>query len=455
MQDRREKYRELRERYPEFIYHGYTLEKKANGLRLTYDFEIPGLCRFRPQAQFPDRPFISLSGLDDTLLDTLAFHIGLIELVSYWKATCSPRIIIKPYRLDAPALRWWRYLYFQGQGEFFYLNGLQPDPDDFVELICDAERNLSNPVDFEGRGTLVPIGGGKDSVVSLELLRKYGAQLRPLIMNPRGATLNSAAAAGFGEDDCLVIRRTIDPELLRLNAEGFLNGHTPFSAMLAFYSLLAAVLSGHQSIALSNEASANEATIPGTGINHQYSKSFEFETNFRQYTEQYIVRGIDYFSFLRPLHELQIARLFSRYPQYFPVFRSCNAGSKTDSWCGACAKCLFAYIILSPYLDTAQLTGIFGRDLLDDPQLQSYFDELCGYSDNKPFECIGTVEEVRLALELTAVRRDPPPRLLQHFLHHPAYETLSSATAERIIHGLDPDHHLSAGLSGFLKNELL
>ena len=92
--------------------------------------------------------------------------------------------------------------------------------------------------------------------------------------------------------------------------------------------------------------------------------------------------------------------MFARYPQYFPVFKSCNAGSKEDKWCCNCSKCLFAYIILSPFIDDDTMIGIFGEDLLEKAGLQRYFDELCGIAPNKPFECVGTVDEVNKALRM-------------------------------------------------------
>ena len=266
---------------------------------------------------------------------------------------------------------------------------------------------------------LVPIGGGKDSVVTLELLSAKGRDgVVPLIMNPRGATVGCIEAAGYTMDDVLVLHRSIDPLLLRLNSEGCLNGHTPFSAMLAFYTLLASQLSGIGSIALSNESSANESTVVGTTVNHQYSKSIEFENDFRQYVAEYVPTGANYFSFLRPLSELQIAMLFGKMEKYHDVFRSCNAGSKTDVWCGQCAKCLFAYIILSPFVAPARLNAIFGKAMLDDMGLKPLLDQLLGLTESKPFECVGTIGEVHTALNM-ALRRwygDRRPALLQDYV---------------------------------------
>ena len=153
-------------------------------------------------------------------------------------------------------------------------------------------------------------------------------------------------------------------------------------------------------VALSNESSANEPTIPGTEINHQYSKSLEFEEDFRAYVKANMNDINHYYSYLRPYCELEIAEFFSQYPRYFPVFKSCNAGSKTDVWCCNCPKCLFAYIILSPFIDDQTMIGIFGEDLLNKESLTTYFDELTGIADVKPFECVGTIDEVNQALSM-------------------------------------------------------
>ena len=194
--------------------------------------------------------------------------------------------------------------------------------------------------------------------------------------------------------------------------EGFLNGHTPFSAMLSFYSLLVSYGTNTREVALSNESSANEPTIPGTKINHQYSKTLEYEEDFRYYVKTFLNDSNHYYSYLRPYTELQIAEMFAQHPQYFPVFKSCNAGSKENKWCCNCSKCLFAYIILSPFIDNDTMVSIFGEDLLDKPEMEQYFDELRGVAPNKPFECVGTIDEVNKALEMIREsRRDKKPFL--------------------------------------------
>lgn len=403
-----EKFQQLREKYPVFTYYGYEYQRVGNQIDMVFDFRLGDDIRFAPQMHLqPGRHAAALCDLQ--LLDGLIFHIGMIELISYWKCACAPTVHIRGHKLSDSQQQWWKKLYWKGLGEFFYQNGISSSLTDFLHFSFDEN---AQPIDHfhyqkvaDSDAVIVPIGGGKDSVVTLEQLRKT-RKIVPFIINPRGATLECARIAGFPElEDIVVLRRQIAPKLLELNKEGFLNGHTPFSAMLAFYSLLVSAVTGVRDVALSNESSANEPTIPGTEINHQYSKSVEFEEDFRDYVKSNIADINHYYSHLRPYCELEIAQFFAQYPQYFEVFKSCNAGSKTDIWCCNCPKCLFAYIILSPFIDDATMIHIFGEDLLNKPSLQQYFDELSGIAEVKPFECVGTVDEVNRALEMISVSR--------------------------------------------------
>ena len=348
------------------------------------------------------------------MLESLAFHIGMAESISYWKLACPEVVEVKPFALKKCQMAWWRDLYYNGLGEFRYLNGIDCPKQDFLRFESDTDRDFV-PVDLPLlEQTLVPVGGGKDSVVTLELLRA-AMPVIPVILNPRGATVSCVEAAGSSLEETAVINRTLDPTMLRLNQEGFLNGHTPFSALLAFITLLVGFGTQSKYISLSNESSANESTVPDTDINHQYSKSIAFERDFRDYVAQHLNDEIQYFSFLRPLNEMQIASLFSRFEAYHEVFRSCNAGSKTDSWCGKCPKCLFTWLILSPFIPQSRLRTIFGKDLLADPDLQPVFEELNGTAPVKPFECVGTVEEVRACMEAIQGNRLKVDEILHRF----------------------------------------
>ena len=381
---------------------------------MTFHFSLDDRYYFHPTLTLPSRTFYSWETVPREELETLAFHIGMVEMVSYWKLACPKTVVVKPFDLKLCQKKWWRHLFYNGLGEFRYLNGIQCSEKDFLHIESGTDRDFKSITRPVVEKTLIPVGGGKDSVVTLELLRKEIPAI-PLILNPRGATVNCVEAAGYSLDEVAVINRTLDPTMLQLNNEGFLNGHTPFSALLAFLTLLVSVGTGAHYIALSNESSANESTVPGTDINHQYSKSIAFERDFRDYVRQFLSEEIQYFSFLRPLNEMQIASLFSQCEAYHKVFRSCNAGSKTDSWCGKCPKCLFTWIILSPFISRKRLTELFGKDLWADPELKPIFEELNGTAEVKPFECVGTVEEVRACVEAMEGNRANVEAILRRF----------------------------------------
>ena len=436
----------LRKEFSTFTFEKQTVSRENGTLSLAFDFNLDDRYHFRPTLEILARPFFDWESISEEVLQVLAFQIGMTELVSYWKIACPKRVVVKPFALTESQKRFWRKLYYNGLGEFLYLNGITVLEEELMEIeapmlpmsflrgMCEGLESMGGRFKEQ---TLVPIGGGKDSVVTLECLRREMPVI-PMIVNPRGATLNCVKTAGYNEDEFIVINRTLDPTMLQLNAKGYLNGHTPFSALLAFISILVAFGSRSKYIALSNENSANESTVPGTNINHQYSKSIEFESDFREYIAENISKEVQYFSFLRPLSELQIAKLFSQCEDYHPVFRSCNAGSKTDSWCGHCPKCLFTWIILSPFLSKEKLVAIFGKDLMADETLRPIFEELNGTAPVKPFECVGTVEEVRACINATAEVPEPA----------------EGPTVDEILHRFNENHFLPPQFEQILKNRL-
>lgn len=396
------KFDALRKKYPIFYYKDFSVIYSNDEVKIKYFFEIENLSIFEPEWIFKLNPAVMP---DKELVEHLAFSLGMVELISYWKAACPPIVKVIPFGLDDDMKRWWKVLYFGGLGEFFYKNSITTDIDSFMSINANTPVKANVKSSSAPRGTLIPVGGGKDSSVTMQILKDMTDNLC-YIINPRGATLETANAAGFKDDSIVTAKRTIDKKLIELNAKGFLNGHTPFSAIVAFSSLIAAHLNGKKYIALSNESSANESTVPDSDINHQYSKGIYFEKAFRSYVSRYLCDTAEYFSLLRPLCELQIAALFSKYEAFHPYFKSCNAGSKENIWCGKCPKCLFVYIILSPFISEEKLIGIFGKNLLDAPELEEYFKELTGMSAVKPFECVGSRDEVIYALKATLDKYD-------------------------------------------------
>ena len=408
-------YLSLREQYPRFAYRGYEIEENDSCLKITYRFETLGLSEFAPVWVFPKAEGDCRRWSEDRLMQDMIFSLGMVELVSYWKIACPPIVTVEAGRLNQDQIDWWKDLYFNGLGEFFYVNGIkEADPNHFMDIQCAGQ--LKDPctdqykerheecgveTDGKGNGVLVPIGGGKDSAVTLELLRLAGRSVCAYIINPRGATIHTTEVAGLDAAHVISAKRTLDSNMLELNCQGYLNGHTPFSALVAFSGIIAARMHGLTMVALSNESSANESTVQGSTVNHQYSKSFKFEEDFHYYQTTYLKGSAYYFSMLRPLSEFQIARFFAGQKQYHGIFRSCNAGSKTDSWCGHCPKCLFVYLILSPFLKPQEVRDIFGRNMLDDWDMKETLDQLIGIEEEKPFECVGSRDEINTAIVLT------------------------------------------------------
>lgn len=449
------KYLDLRRKYPFFEFQSYSFKLEKQTLEAEFVFNISDQYYFKPGFKIPSRSFNNFQNPDKDALSTLVFHIGMVELISYWKATCSPKVIVRPHTLPDPQIAWWKKLYFNGLGEFFYLNGIDAGMEDFMHITTYGQELKKINLSYPKKKVLVPVGGGKDSVVTIELLRRGGADVIPMILNPREAAIRTISTAGFKIENAVVVERWLDKKLLELNEKGYLNGHTPFSSLLAFINLLVAASTGIRNIALSNESSASESTVPGTNINHQYSKSVEFENDFREYYKKYIDDQPEYFSFLRPLNELQIAELFSGFPSHFDGFRSCNVGSKTDSWCGKCPKCLFTYLILSPFISQADLHRIFGMDLFNESSLQPIMDELTGKTAVKPFECVGTTEEVKTALwkSIEQYNANALPVLLKNFVN-----AFGSVKADKeyaiLINQFDENHNIPPDLLPILKDHL-
>ncbi len=413
----------LRNKYSSFIYNGFDICKNGDSLHIVYDFEL-GEHSFAPAWDIP----LGKNSVDteDLSLKRLVLALGMVEAISYYKCACPPVIEVRAASLSPSQAKWFERLIFEGLSEFRYINKIDLAEKDFVKIISSGNELVGKKTAKELDGTLIPIGGGKDSAVSLELLKRDRHKNLAFIINPRGASYECARVAGY-ENALVAPKRTLDKRLLELNAQGYLNGHTPFSAMLAFAATLCAYIYGKKYVALSNESSANEPTVEGTNINHQYSKTFAFEKDFREYISAFAPCGVEYFSLLRPYTELQIARAFARAEEYFGVFKSCNVGSKTDIWCGSCPKCLFVYIMLSAYLSQDTLCKIFGRNLLADESLIQTLDKLIGAAPEKPFECVGSRAEARAALCLACEKNGTDLPLLKSFANRGFFERYRAA----------------------------
>lgn len=455
MVDNFEKFKQLRNKYNTFVYEGFSIVNNLESeIKIKYKFTIEGLTSFEPEIKILKKNL----DINEKLIqncNNAIFHIGLIELISYWKCTCSPNVIIKAGYLNNEQIDWFKKLYFYGLGELFFTNGIHTNINDFMNIRCESTKVYEDYSNEKNDGYLIPIGGGKDSCVTLECLKNQKDNYC-LIINPKPVTLECARVAGYDENRIVEVKRTIDSNLLDLNKQGFINGHTPFSSLLAFLSYFIADIIGKKYVALSNESSANESNVQGEKINHQYSKSFEFENDFRKYYNKYLKRNVEYFSFLRPLNELQIAMAFSKFEKYHTIFKSCNVGSKGVEWkwCCNCPKCLFVYIILSPFLYKQKLINIFGEDLFKREDLLKTFVELTGNGETKPFECVGTYEEVCFALSKAIAdleeQNEELPYLLKYYKENYKLSNLENDLTTKY----NNDNNLTKEQNKILKEEI-
>ncbi len=441
------KFIEFREKYPNFIYDKYEITLTEEKMLIKFYFAIENLTTFTPQLEIA-RKDIKNDSINEELLHNLVFHIGLVEAISYYKATVSKNFIINCGYLDIEQQKWFQKLYYLGLGEFRYRNAIKCDIDDFITFKINAPKQIYKKIAFNPSGNLICIGGGKDSAVSLELL-KNEPNNACFGINPKEESLNCATLAGITE--IYTINRIIDKNIIELNNQGFFNGHTPFSALVSFTSYLMAYLTNRKYIVLSNEGSSNEGNIKGEKINHQYSKTYEYECDFNNYTDKYFDLHIIYFSFLRPLSEFQIAKLFCQFKKYHPVFRSCGLGSKNKNWnwCCKCPKCLFTFIILSPFIDIEILTQIFNENMLDKKDMLATFEELIGVREIKPFDCVGTFDEVNYALKLALKKYEKLPYLLQYY-----QDNYDISVTRDIEHEYNQDNNLNEYFENILKEAL-
>jgi UDP-N-acetyl-alpha-D-muramoyl-L-alanyl-L-glutamate epimerase len=334
----------------------------------------------------------------------------LLSGISYYKTAAPPVIDLGDTPVTEDEIAFLREFYVQGLGEFSYVNDLLIDD----LQIVGGRPDLAEPVPWQQaeERPLIPFGGGIDSVVVVEETKQHFPDSSLFIVGRFDPIEDAAAVTKLP-----IVRasRRLDPQVLRSRELGFLNGHVPVTGVLSAIAVVAAVLDHRTAVIMSNEWSASSPTVEvdGRGINHQYSKSLDFEEGFRSLLDA-VLPGFRYFSALRPYSELWVAERFAQLTGYHPVFRSCNRAFHVDpalratAWCGECDKCAFIDLILAPFMSAEQLRAVFGgREPLDRPDLLPRFRGLLGdTAATKPFECVGDVGECRIALELAAARPD-------------------------------------------------
>ena len=369
------------------------------GQQLTETFQLPEWSTDQPLASAARQQAI------EAALDLLHW----VAALSYWKASCAEQWHFAKRQPDAWQAAWLNDLLCHGMAEFAWHNGLDAERFAVIEgtppaapLPPSAPASGLDPNHY-----LLPLGGGKDSLVAWHRLQ---GQAQRLVTVQVGQAPRIAAVAEALGGTHWVVSRQIDPKLAEWNAAGAFNGHVPITAINAAILVVVALAQGAGRVVFANERSADEATLhdaQGRPVNHQYAKSFAFERAFDAWVHRYIDAELKVFSLLRRDRELAICREFAALPALHGAFSSCNrnfhlSGSRTERWCGECPKCHFVFLALAPFMSPPDLIAIFGQNLLMRSDQTAGFMALLALDARKPFECVGEAQEARAAARALA-----------------------------------------------------
>lgn len=389
-----------------FIFKSYQFDAPSGALSLHYAYDN-GI-DFSEVITFP-MPSKQLPPETQAVLDRLFKLLFYVCGISYYKAY-APKMIQFDHKMtpDLATAAFLQSLYTHGLSEFAYENSINIRERVNFEQTNNTEQTPIH-ITLSDRA-LVPVGGGKDSIVTIESLKSLDKDICLYsIGSPQGpADPIAKTIAASGGLSNLHVSRVICPNLIKLNKEpDVLNGHVPITAIVSVTALITAVLHDYNSVVFSNEHSASIPNIiedDGWQVNHQYSKSYEFEAMLSSYIEDHITPELRYFSYLRPWSEIAIAKKFATCEGYHAIFRSCNTAFRQDvskrgtHWCCDCPKCRFVFLSLAPFMEKEKLISIFGMNLLNESSQVTEFKKLCGLADYKPFECVGTTEESSLVM---------------------------------------------------------
>lgn len=384
----------------QFVFKQYRIE--ADGTHISFIFEQNGTVyteRIQLPASIPTEK-------KTALLDALLFNLHLALGISYWKATCAPHMLIASGTLSREQAEFWNTVYTKGLSEFYYRN--QIDFRGLVRFPYDAKKS-STPVKLGlNARELVGIGGGKDSVVVWEMFKQQQKDIRGLVIKTQHSYASIDQLVEKTHIPVLTVERTIDPAFIKQASQMRYNGHIPISMIYAWIGILCAYLYDYGAFVVANEKSADSGNtiMHGMGVNHQWSKTAEFEQLFQTYLRDYLTPSIRYYSPIRHLTELEIAKRCVSYPSYLPYIASCNRNfsitheQKGRLWCGSCPKCAFAFLLFAAYLPKEEVVSLFGTNMLENHALTPLFMDLMGRGGLKPFECVGTFEESQKAIAL-------------------------------------------------------
>ena len=424
--------------FQKFYFKWYDFD--SENLLANFHYSFDDIEHFTETIDFASEDFLVRDEIDDDIMDDMLFHASIALGISYYKLYPTQTLVVESWYLTDEQIVFWEKFYKNGLWEFLYENQISPEWLFQFENVWESRENNRSEIQLAERA-LIPMWGWKDSLVTIEMFQRNNFDFETVVFGKMDA-IKTPMSDMIGVNN-LLIKRKLSDHLFTMNDAGYYNGHVPITGIIAFSLIIAAYLYDYKYIVLSNERSAESPNTIWNGfeINHQYSKSWEFENDFRNYIADSIAIDVEYFSFLRWLYEIQITQLFSKLcTQYFWIFSSCNNNFKISKkwnrdtlWCKKCPKCLFVYAMLSAFLSSDDLMKIFWSDLYQDESLEPTFRELLWLEWIKPFECVGEVEEVIVAMNKTVENYgvDTLPYILQIFKTE-VYDTMTQIEREKL-----------------------
>lgn len=274
-------------------------------------------------------------------------------------------------------------------------------------------------------------GGGKDSLVSMKLLERSGMSYGSFAYAhsiygptaPQHHLIDRLLDNGSpGQRHRLwAYDSFVDSPVLELCPEYGVSGITAAETPSSIVAALPIVLEhGYRHVVLGHERSANVGNLiwPATGedVNHQWGKSYEAERLLNDYIGRELVSGFSYFSILQPVYDVVIFNLLRRDSDAVQATHSCNV---RKPWCCRCPKCAYVWLNYMAYLDTDLVNGIFGENLFDLEENRLSYRQMLGLEEHTPFECIGQIDEVRLAFELCRRKGVTGAAMEEYVAHFP------------------------------------
>ena len=136
------RFAELRKRHPRFVYERFTIGRVGRALRAQFRFRLEPEIEFAPEIIFEQVEWARVEEMPRATLETYFFHLGLVEMLSYWKAACSPEIVVRAGALSTEQTAWWMNLLRHGMGEYFYVNQIDFRAADLVRIISAGKPGV-------------------------------------------------------------------------------------------------------------------------------------------------------------------------------------------------------------------------------------------------------------------------------------------------------------------------